>query len=119
MLLRNQSQKILGEQQYLSVFLQLPTTVPFILVHSFVHPSSTSFFQLSTACFINSALSANYDSFSQTRGFAFVTFAKTEDSLRALNELNGAEIDGRTIKVERARRNIGYEKTPGVCKFSL
>jgi hypothetical protein len=42
---------------------------------------------------------------------------KVEDSVRALNEMNGAEIDGKTIEVKKARRTEGYEKTPGVCKL--
>ena len=35
------------------------------------------------------------------------------DSLRAIEELSGKEMDGRLIRVEVARRSKGYEKTPG------
>ena len=52
------------------------------------------------------------------RGFAFVCMARVEDSLQALSEMNDAEIDGRRIRVEKAKRKEGYEKTPGVCKLS-
>ncbi len=33
--------------------------------------------------------------------------------------MHGADLDGRSIRVEKARRNNGYQKTPGVCKYSL
>jgi hypothetical protein len=33
--------------------------------------------------------------------------------------MNGGDVDGRSIKVERARRNGGYQKTPGVCKYCI
>ena len=33
--------------------------------------------------------------------------------MRAVEEMNGKEIDGRPIRVDVARRNKGYEKTPG------
>lgn len=49
-------------------------------------------------------------------GFGFVSFTSQEDCERALNAMNGADVDGRSIKVEKARRNGGYQKTPGVCK---
>ena len=35
------------------------------------------------------------------------------DSLRAIEELSGKEMDGRLIRVEVARRSKGYDKTPG------
>jgi hypothetical protein len=31
--------------------------------------------------------------------------------------MHGAEVDGRVIRVERARRNTGYQKTPGQCTY--
>ena len=46
-------------------------------------------------------------------------FAKADDASRAVAEMNGSEIDGRTVKVEKARRARGYEKTPGRCKLML
>jgi nucleolar protein 4 len=38
----------------------------------------------------------------ESRGFGFVTLADAEDAPRAVKELNGAEFDGRKIKVELA-----------------
>ena len=53
------------------------------------------------------------------RGFAFVAFVMLEDSDRAIEALNGSQLAGRTIKVEKARRGGGYEKTPGRCIILL
>lgn len=50
-------------------------------------------------------------------GFGFVSFVNYVHSERAVNELNGKELDGRLIRVEKARRERGYEKTPGRCKY--
>ena len=55
--------------------------------------------------------------FSFLRGFGFVEFADVTASERAIAEMNGGVLDGREIKVERAKRNRGYDKTPGRCKF--
>ena len=52
-----------------------------------------------------------------TSGFGFVSFADNADSERAVMELNGKELDSRIIRVEKARRASGYEKTPGRCKI--
>jgi hypothetical protein len=38
----------------------------------------------------------------QSRGFGFVTFATSTASEAAIKEMNGVELDGRTIKVNRA-----------------
>jgi cold-inducible RNA-binding protein len=38
----------------------------------------------------------------QSRGFGFVTFASSAASDAAIKEMNGVELDGRTIKVNRA-----------------
>jgi cold-inducible RNA-binding protein len=38
----------------------------------------------------------------RSRGFGFVTFANDESAVSAINEMNGAELDGRTIKVNEA-----------------
>lgn len=46
-----------------------------------------------------------------------MSFVTLEDCEKALAAMCGAEVDGRSIKVEKARRNGGYQKTPGVCKF--
>lgn len=52
-------------------------------------------------------------------GFGFVSFVDYADSERAVQELNGKELDSRIIRVEKARRASGYEKTPGRCKIIL
>ncbi|MGA2254814.1 MAG: RNA-binding protein [Thermoguttaceae bacterium] len=38
----------------------------------------------------------------RSRGFGFVTFANDESAVSAISEMNGAELDGRTIKVNEA-----------------
>ncbi|HPQ68271.1 MAG TPA: RNA-binding protein [bacterium] len=38
----------------------------------------------------------------RSRGFGFVTFADEESAEAAVSEMNGADLDGRTIKVDRA-----------------
>lgn len=56
-------------------------------------------------------------SYLRTRsGFGFVSFFALEDCEKALAAMHGADLDGRSIRVEKARRNNGYQKTPGVCK---
>lgn len=50
-------------------------------------------------------------------GFGFVSFITLEDCEKALAAMHGAEVDGRNIRVEKARRNTGYQKTPGQCKW--
>jgi RNA recognition motif-containing protein len=52
------------------------------------------------------------------RGFAFVLMAKIEDSVKALETMDGFELDGRAIKVEKGRRKGAYEKTPGKCNIA-
>lgn len=49
-------------------------------------------------------------------GFGFVSFYTLEECEKALQAMNGGECDGRLIRVEKAKRNSGYSKTPGVCK---
>ena len=38
----------------------------------------------------------------RSRGFGFVTFANDESAATAITEMNGTELDGRTIKVNEA-----------------
>jgi RNA recognition motif-containing protein len=38
----------------------------------------------------------------RSRGFGFVTFEKDVDAEAAIKEMNGAELDGRTLRVNRA-----------------
>lgn len=37
------------------------------------------------------------------RGFAFVTFGNAEDAQKAIEKLNGADLDGRSLKVNEAK----------------
>jgi RNA recognition motif-containing protein len=39
----------------------------------------------------------------RSKGFAFVEMENEEDAQAAIDELDGAELDGRTIKVNKAR----------------
>ena len=39
----------------------------------------------------------------RSRGFAFVEMAESDAAQRAINELNGKEVDGRELKVAEAR----------------
>lgn len=42
--------------------------------------------------------------------------AKPEDGAKAVAVMNGYKLHGREMRVERARRTVGYSKTPGQCK---
>jgi len=39
----------------------------------------------------------------RSKGFGFVEMGNEDEALEAIDELDGAEIDGRTIKVNKAR----------------
>lgn len=48
----------------------------------------------------------------RSRGFGFVTFAENESATTALGEMNGAEFDGRTIRVDVAH-DRGFSRDKG------
>ena len=48
----------------------------------------------------------------RSRGFAFITFT-TEEALQAACEKNGQEIDGRTIRVNKAEERKPRESSGG------
>jgi len=50
---------------------------------------------------------------SQSRGFAFVGFKNEDEGDAAVAALNGSQINGRTVRVEVAKRARGHPKTPG------
>ena len=39
----------------------------------------------------------------RSRGFGFITFANDEDAMEAVAQMDGKELDGRSIKVNEAR----------------
>lgn len=43
----------------------------------------------------------------RSRGFGFVTFADAEGANKAMAEMNGTQLDGRTINVDEARDRGG------------
>ena len=45
----------------------------------------------------------------QSRGFAFIEMRRDEDAKRAIQELNGFQIEGRAIVVNEARPEIARE----------
>lgn len=59
-------------------------------------------------------VSVIYDPHSrESRGFAFVNFEQPSDAEVAIRNVNGIEIDGRTIKAELAKRRRPRTPTPG------
>jgi transformer-2 protein len=49
----------------------------------------------------------------ESRGFGFVNMVSVEDADRVIDALNGAELNGRAISVEKAKRNKPRTPTPG------
>lgn len=41
----------------------------------------------------------------RSRGFGFVEMASREDGIKAIDELNGKEVNGRAIAVDKAKEN--------------
>lgn len=48
-----------------------------------------------------------------SRGFGFVEMTSIENAQRAVADLNGRELDGRSLKVELAKPKIGGYATSG------
>eukprot|EP01068_Selenidium_serpulae_P005892 Selendium_serpulae@DN4213_c0_g1_i2.p1 len=49
----------------------------------------------------------------ESRGFAFITYRSEKDADDAHRAINGKEIDGRVLRIEKAKRNRPHEPTPG------
>ena len=49
----------------------------------------------------------------KSRGFGFVTFEELKDAEKAIDKLNGTEIEGREIRVEKARDSRGPRRSGG------
>ncbi|MFZ1864735.1 MAG: RNA-binding protein [Polyangiales bacterium] len=48
----------------------------------------------------------------RSRGFGFVTFQDDEGATRAIEELDGSALDGRTIRVDRANDKPKGDRRP-------
>ncbi|MCA2019256.1 hypothetical protein LDJ79_24400, partial [Vibrio tritonius] len=46
------------------------------------------------------------DSSGKSRGFGFVSFEKHEDANKAVEEINGTELNGKTVFVGRAQKKM-------------
>jgi transformer-2 protein len=49
----------------------------------------------------------------ESRGFGFVTYESMEDADEALRKLDKAELNGKTITVQKAKRARPHSSTPG------
>jgi len=49
----------------------------------------------------------------KSRGFGFVTYARDEDAEQAIDEMNGTDLDGRTIRVDKASDGPGRGSSRG------
>ncbi|ORX56277.1 hypothetical protein DM01DRAFT_1017499 [Hesseltinella vesiculosa] len=49
----------------------------------------------------------------ESRGFGFIQMHSSDEAERALESVNGMEVDGRVITVEKAKRSKARTPTPG------
>lgn len=49
----------------------------------------------------------------RSRGFAFVEMASEEDAEKAIGELNGKSVDGRELRVEKAKPKTDRRRSDG------
>lgn len=49
----------------------------------------------------------------QSRGFGFVTYKETADAAKAQQDLNGSELDGRSIRVDTATEGRSASRSSG------
>ncbi|KAF8820336.1 putative transformer-2 protein-like protein beta [Cardiosporidium cionae] len=49
----------------------------------------------------------------ESRGFGFVSYTNADDANEAMRSLHGKEVEGRCLRVEKAKRNCPHEPTPG------
>jgi RNA recognition motif-containing protein len=52
----------------------------------------------------------------RSRGFGFVEMTTVEDARRAVADLNGRELDGRSLKVELAKPKTGGDRDSGYAR---
>lgn len=64
-----------------------------------------------TRCVVHSFLSVFRvvtDRFTgKSRGFGFITFAEPDSAEKAMENMNGADVDGRPIRIDRANKRVG------------
>ncbi|CAG9312175.1 unnamed protein product [Blepharisma stoltei] len=49
----------------------------------------------------------------KSRGFGFVSFESIDNAEEAIKEMNNKTVDGRELRVEKAKRSSGHKSTPG------